>query len=430
MITTAQLYEKFKTHPVVCTDTRNIVPGSIFFALKGPSFNGNTFAAQALENGAAYAVVDETSAVHNERCLLVSDVLEALQQLARHHRRQFKIPVIAITGSNGKTTSKELISTALSAKYNTLFTKGNLNNHIGVPLTLLGLNAGHEMAVIEMGANHQGEIALLCSIAEPDYGIITNIGKAHIEGFGGVEGIVKGKTEMYSWIREHKGMLFVNADDALLMGKANGLQQKTYGTSPAADVHCIQYSAGPMVQLQWTATAAGHNEIKSQVVGGYNLPNFLAAVCIALHFGVAPEAINNALENYVPSNSRSQLMEKGSNTILLDAYNANPSSMQAALDNFAQMKATNKLLILGDMLELGDAAEQEHQRVIAQLEQNGFTDYMLVGPLFSKAGKTEHCFADAKAAAEKLKTRTLKNTLILVKGSRGIKLEQVLEAFA
>lgn len=430
MITTAQLYEKFKTHPVVCTDTRYIIPGSVFFALKGASFNGNTFAAQALEKGAAYAVVDETAAVHNERCLLVTDVLETLQQLARHHRRQFKIPVIAITGSNGKTTSKELISAALSAKYNTLFTKGNLNNHIGVPLTLLGLNAGHEMAVIEMGANHQGEIALLCSIAEPDYGIITNIGKAHIEGFGGVEGIVKGKTEMYNWIREHKGMLFVNYNDELLCEKAAGINASTYGRSAGADVLCTKAEAEPMVHFTWTTAGLDEYEICSQVVGLYNLPNFLAAVCIALHFGVTPGAINNALENYVPSNSRSQLMEKGSNTILLDAYNANPSSMQAALDNFAQMKATNKLLILGDMLELGDNAENEHRRVIAQLEQNGFTDYMLVGPLFSKAGKAEHCFADAKAAAEKLKTRALQNTLILVKGSRGIKLEQVLEAFA
>jgi UDP-N-acetylmuramoyl-tripeptide--D-alanyl-D-alanine ligase len=429
MITTEQLYEKFKTHPVVCTDTRNIIPGSLFFALKGANFNGNSFAAQALENGAAYAVVDEAAAVHNDRCLLVPDVLEALQQLARHHRRQFSIPVIAITGSNGKTTSKELISTALAAKYNTLFTKGNLNNHIGVPLTLLGLNAPHEMAVIEMGANHQGEIALLCSIAEPDYGIITNIGKAHIEGFGGVEGIIKGKTEMYSWIRSRSGMLFVNADDAVLAKHAAGIPSKTYGYVPTADVVCIHAEANPFVKFSWTSKTPG-NEIQSQVVGLYNLPNFLAAVCISLHFGVAPEKINEALANYVPSNSRSQLMEKGSNTILLDAYNANPSSMQAALDNFAQMKAANKLLILGDMLELGDAAEQEHRRVIAQLEQNGFTDYMLVGPLFSKTGKPEHCFADARAAAEKLKSRALQNTLILVKGSRGIKLEQVLDAFA
>lgn len=430
MITTEQLYEKFKTHPVVCTDTRNIIPGSIFFALKGANFNGNNFAAQALENGAAYAVVDEATAVHNDRCLQVPDVLEALQQLARHHRRQFSIPVIAITGSNGKTTSKELISTVLAAKYNTLFTKGNLNNHIGVPLTLLGLNAGHEMAVIEMGANHQGEIALLCSIAEPDYGIITNIGKAHIEGFGGLEGIIKGKTEMYSWIRSRSGMLFVNYNDELLCEKAAGIRSLTYGRSEGADICCLQAEAEPMVHFTWTAAGTGTHEIRSQVVGLYNLPNFLAAVCIGLHFGVAPEKINEALANYVPSNSRSQLMEKGSNTILLDAYNANPSSMQAALDNFAQMKAANKLLILGDMLELGDAAEQEHRRVIAQLEQNGFTDYMLVGPLFSKAGKPEHCFADAKAAAEKLKSRALQNTLILVKGSRGIKLEQVLDAFA
>lgn len=429
MIATEQLYEKFKTYPVICTDTRNIIPGSIFFALKGASFNGNTFAAQALEGGAAFAIVDEATAVTSDRCLLVPDVLEALQQLARHHRRQFTIPVIAITGSNGKTTSKELISTVLAAKYNTLFTKGNLNNHIGVPLTLLGLTSAHEMAVIEMGANHQGEIDLLCKIAEPDYGIITNIGKAHIEGFGGVEGIVKGKTEMYNWIRSRNGMLFVNYNDELLSEKAAGIRSSTYGTTPGADVYAVHAEAEPMVHFQWTAAGSGNHEIRSQVVGLYNLPNFLAAVCIGLHFGVAADTISRALENYVPANSRSQLISKGSNTILLDAYNANPSSMQAALDNFAQMKAEHKLLILGDMLELGDASAYEHRRVVAALAEKGFSNYLLVGPLFSKTGNPENCFPDAKAAAEKLKTLAPEHTLILIKGSRGIRLEQVLEAF-
>jgi UDP-N-acetylmuramoyl-tripeptide--D-alanyl-D-alanine ligase len=426
---TETLYAHFLQHPQVCTDTRNIIAGGIFFALKGGNFNGNAFAAEALEKGAAYCVVDEANYATHSRCLLVDDVLIALQQLARHHRRQMPAKIFALTGSNGKTTTKELLARVLAQKFRTHATTGNLNNHIGVPLTLLALKPEHEIAVVEMGANHQQEIADLCAIAEPDYGLITNIGLAHLEGFGGPEGVLKGKTEMYDALRKRNGLVLVLADDARLIQRSEGMTRVFYGTTDAAELKGVLLDATPFVQFSWSWQNKQYN-VDTKMVGTYNFPNMLAAATAGIVLGVTPEKISEALAAYVPANSRSQLIEKNGNTILLDAYNANPSSMTAAIINFSQMEAQHKFLILGDMFELGDQAAEEHQRVVDLLATQKLNSVILAGKNF--AATTDSFGAirvdDGAQAAAWLKDHPQTNTLMLIKGSRGMKLETVLEA--
>ncbi len=431
---------------MVCTDTRDIKKGAVFFALKGPSFNGNTFAEKALELGCTYAVVDDDQCVKDRRYLLVPDVLESLQALANYHRRMLKTRVIAITGSNGKTTSKELLSAVLSKKYSVLATKGNLNNHIGVPLTLLSVIHSHELAIVEMGANHIGEIAVLCEIAEPDFGLITNIGLAHLEGFGSEEGVVKGKTELYQYLKNKNGLLFVNADNELLCKRASGIRMETYGTTNQATVQGILVKTDPFVQLRWKRTQANKPLIAqpltdTHLAGNYNFENVLAAACIGSHFGVEDVKINEALHEYVPSNSRSQLIEKGSCKILMDAYNANPSSMAAAIDNFSALPWLNKVLVLGDMYELGSRSEEEHRTLLNLIGKSTYAEIFLVGKHFKAVAAAEpaagsssgagsvRCFETAGELCEYLNKHPLKNSSVLIKGSRAVGLEKVLAVF-
>lgn len=426
-MTTEQLYDIYIQHPSVQTDTRRLKTGDIYFALKGPNFNGNTFAAQALGSGASYAVVDEEEYAVNNRCILVADTLAALQQLARHHRQQMNIPFIAITGSNGKTTTKELVTTVLSAKYRTYATKGNLNNHIGVPLTLLSIGTDAEMAVIEMGANHQKEIASYCAIALPTHGIITNCGKAHIEGFGGIEGVRKGKGELYDFLRESNGTVFRNTDLDYLADMSAGIsKQVTYG-SAAAD-----YMGRPIMNdvLLDVAILSRDNEttIHTQLVGEYNFPNVMVAAAVGLHFEIDVDEIKRAIATYQPDNSRSQWVRAGSNRVILDAYNANPTSMRAAITNFAKTDLENKMLWLGGMKEMGEAEEQEHAELVSLMGEFQWKDVILVGKEFEGlSGNYKHfnTSADAKAYVAEHKPE---NAAILIKGSRGSKMEVLLEA--
>ncbi len=427
MTTIDTLHTRFLECSGACTDTRNITPGSLFFALKGPNFNANAFAGEALAKGSRYAVVDDPTVVKDERFLLVPDVLQALQDLARHHRRTFNIPVIGITGTNGKTTTKELVHAALSADRPTLATSGNLNNHIGVPLTLLRMNAEHRIAIIEMGANKVGDIAELVAIAEPTYGLITNIGRAHLEGFGSYEGVITAKTEMYGFLGGHNGTLFVNADDALLMEKSAGMKRVTYGRSAGADTSGATASSGPFMALVFAGRDEEAYHVTTQLIGDYNLPNALAAVAIGQHFGVPDQRIAEALTAYTPSNNRSQFTDTGRNQLVLDAYNANPTSMAAALRNFATMPSDRpKLAILGDMLELGAESRKEHDAIVALVHELKL-DARFVGPEFQRS-TADRSYPHAAALMEVLTNEPLTGHLVLVKGSRGIKLEMVVEA--
>jgi len=369
--------------------------------------------------------------------MLVDDVLSALQQLAHHHRKTLQIPVIGITGSNGKTTTKELVNAVLSKKYRVLATKGNLNNHIGVPLTLLQLTSEHEMAIIEMGANHQGEIHLLSTIADPDFGIITNIGKAHLEGFGGIEGVKKGKSELYRYIRDKKGKLFIHGDDEVLTELAGTADKITYGTKKLYDIvgALKQNNDNEFISFQWatryTASALKSREVvDTQLVGIYNYYNLLCAVCVGTHFRVDEADINAALREYTPSNNRSQLQKTDHNTLILDYYNANPSSMTLALENFSTLKHANKIVILGDMLELGEESAAEHSAIVELLQRKNLSNAILVGPLFKEAGKnsTAKTFATSQEATDYLKQHPQKDATILIKGSRAIALEKVVSA--
>lgn len=424
------LHRRFLTSTGACTDTRAIAHGCLFFALKGPNFNANTFAAEALNKGALAAVVDDPSVAVDDRYLLVPDALKALQDLARHHRRQFNIPVVAITGTNGKTTTKELVHAVLSADRPTLATSGNLNNHIGVPLTLLRMNAEHRIAIIEMGANKVGDIAELVAIAEPTHGLITNIGRAHLEGFGSYEGVITAKTEMYGFLGGHNGTLFVNADDALLMEKSAGMKRVTYGRSAGADTSGDTASSGPFMALVFAGRDEEAYHVPTQLIGDYNLPNALAAVAIGQHFGVPDQRIAEALTAYAPSNNRSQFTDTGRNQLVLDAYNANPTSMAAALRNFATMPTDRpKLAILGGMKELGADSRAEHEAIVDAVKRLG-VDAVFVGPEFVElAGMGITAYTDANAALEALRQKALTGYLILVKGSRGTKLETLVEAF-
>ena len=427
------LYSIYLKYPLICTDSRTIQKGCIFFALKGENFNGNLFAATALEQGASYAVIDEKSSGKegDKRFIVVENVLNALQKLANHHRRQLTIPFIAITGSNGKTTTKELVRNILSQKFRTHATKGNLNNHIGVPLTILSMSASTEIAVIEMGANHLLEIKTLCEIAEPDYGIITNIGKAHLEGFGGFEGVKKGKGELYDFMAIKNKTIFLNADNVHLIEMANERRigtRITYGASHECNCRGHLQTATPFVKIRWEYEEQ-KSEVSSQLIGLYNYENILAAICIGSYFGVEPKLVNNAIEEYVPDNSRSQVIQKGSNTIILDAYNANPTSVAAALRHFNGTDAKRKIIFLGDMAELGADSVKEHAAIIELLKQVKADEVVLVGNNFKPFADQLDChyFDSSIAAADWLTSHKFENSAILIKGSRSMKMEKVLE---
>lgn len=436
VLSTDQLYHKFSECTGVSTDTRRITPDCLFVALKGASFDGNQFAEQALAAGARYALVDDADvAIHEVRCLLVPDSLTALQDLARYHRQTLQIPVIGLTGSNGKTTTKELIAAVLSKNYRTYATVGNLNNHIGVPLTLLSLNEQHEIAVVEMGANHQKEIELLCSIAQPTHGLITNVGKAHLEGFGGIEGVRKGKGELYDYLAQHGRTVFINSGDKILIAmyreRLKTLRAETvfaevifYPAAEPADQSIELIQESPVVVYQ----DSDGQTITTHLPGRYNFENMLAALAIGAYFSVSPEEASRAVADYNPSNNRSQVIAKETNTVLLDAYNANPSSMAAAIRQFAAMPATHKVVILGDMYELGDESEAEH-RALGKLIAEGKFDKVIL------SGKDMHFalaylpkayyFPDKFSLHNWLMDNPMTNTHVLIKGSRGMSLESV-----
>ncbi|RKR81357.1 UDP-N-acetylmuramoyl-tripeptide--D-alanyl-D-alanine ligase [Mucilaginibacter gracilis] len=433
-MTTDQLYQLYLQYPVISTDTRKIIPGSLFFALKGDKFDANTFAQQALEAGAAYAVVDNAQYALTDKCILVDDVLTALQNLAAHHRSQLHIPFIGLTGSNGKTTTKELIKAVLSQHYKTYATTGNLNNHIGVPLTILGIDNTIEMAVIEMGANHQKEIELLCSIAQPNYGLITNVGKAHLEGFGGAEGVKKGKGELYDYLKANNGILFINtdSDDLIQMQLQRGLDGYNYGTRP--NINFIRgelVNTAPYISLKWTRNETDVYEAGTQLTGVYNLHNILAAICIGCYFKLSPEEIYAGISGYRPQNNRSQIAKTATNTLICDYYNANPSSMFVAIENIDKLPAEHKVAILGDMFELGEESAAEHLGVVAKAMQAGIDERIFIGDEFYKQnGLVDATFYRTVAEAQAgLKNKPIKNSTILIKGSRGMALERLVELF-
>lgn len=423
-----QLYSLFLKSSGICTDTRKINKDCFFVALKGANFNGNTFAEEALKQGALCAIIDEANYKTSEPTILVEDSLKFLQDLALYHRKQFSIPVIGITGSNGKTTSKELIAAVLSEQYNVLYTKGNLNNHIGVPLTLLELNKTHEIALIEMGANKFKDIAELCAIAEPTMGMITNIGKAHLEGFINFEGVLKTKKELYDSIRKNTGKIIYNADDSIL---TNILPENTENTSYGQN-NSSAYISGklmeqtPFVQLKWSSEGYSSPTISTNLVGEYNFYNFLAAITFGRLFDVNPEKINRALSQYTPTNNRSQVNKTDKNTIIVDCYNANPTSMESAIRSFSMMEHGKKIAILGDMRELGKEEVEEHKKVLALLE-NLKIETILVGKVFSSLAEQFNTYASVDLLKEELENAPIENALILLKGSRGIQLEKLLD---
>lgn len=425
------LYQIFLDCQLVTTDSRNCPEGSLFIALKGESFNGNAFAGKALETGCAYAVIDESEyAIEgDQRYILVDDCLQTLQQLANYHRRQLGTRVIGITGTNGKTTTKELISAVLSQSHNILYTLGNLNNHIGVPSTLLRLKTEHDLAVIEMGANHPGEIKFLSEIAEPDCGIITNVGKAHLEGFGSFEGVIKTKGELYDFLRKKEGStVFINHDNAYLMNIAEGLNLIPYGTEDDLYVNGRITGNSPYLTFEWKAGKDGKSyQVQTQLIGEYNFPNALAAITIGRFFGVEDAKINEALSGYTPQNNRSQLKKTDDNTLIIDAYNANPTSMMAALQNFRNMEVPHKMLILGDMRELGAESAAEHQKIADYLKECAFEKVWLVGDQFAAAEHSFQTYPNVQEVIKELEADKPKGYTILIKGSNGIKLSSVVD---
>lgn len=426
MMDIQKLYQKYRESGKVSTDTRQIAPGSVFVALKGDKFNANEFAADALSKGASVAVVDEAKVATDERYFLVNDSLEALQQLARHHRSQLSIPVVGLTGSNGKTTSKELLNAVLNKKYKTFATKGNLNNHIGVPLTILSIDDSIELAIVEMGANHVGEIALLCSIANPTHGFITNIGKAHIGTFGGFENIIRAKSELYQHLITANGQVFINSNNEILSNMAKRFARPLFYPKKGDYYHSALLASDPFLRIQ----AENGDEITTQLVGGYNFENAAAALCIGKFFGVEANLANQAVAEYAPGNMRSQIVQKDSNTIILDAYNANPSSMSAAIENLAAMKSSKKVAILGDMFELEHEAEAEHRAIGKLLKQKHFDQVYLCGKLMQSAQQefpSARLFEKKDVLIAELKKNPIHDSTILVKASRGIGLETVIE---
>lgn len=419
---TSKLYQLYLQHPSVQTDTRKLKPGDIYWALSGPNFDGNSFVGEAFKKGAVYAVIDNPAYNTGGNCVVVTDALSALQQLALYHRRQLNIPFIAITGSNGKTTTKELTAAVLSKKYITYATEGNLNNHIGIPLTILKIKTNAEIAIIEMGANHVGEIASYCTIALPGYGVITNCGKAHIEGFGGVEGVRKGKGELYDFIRANNGTIFRYTALSYLEGMAHGIrQQVTYGTEQGS------YTGKPFMDNVFLNVGVNTNDnetiISTHLAGDYNFANVMAAVAIGLHFGVQLHLIKEAIEQYYPDNSRSQWIQKDTNRIILDAYNANPSSMQAAILNFAAANLPHKMLWIGGMKEMGTAEAEEHDAIIELIGRYEWESVILVGKEFINNKSNYKWFENSANAATFIKENMPRHSSILIKGSRGSKME-------
>jgi UDP-N-acetylmuramoyl-tripeptide--D-alanyl-D-alanine ligase len=424
------LYTRFLENPIICTDTRAIQKDCLFFALKGDNFDANTFAASALEAGAAYAIIDNPDYATGDRCILVDDVLTTLQELARHHRSQLTIPVIGLTGSNGKTTTKELINAVLSTKFKTHATKGNLNNHIGVPLTVLAIGTDIEIAIVEMGANHKKEIEFLCSIAQPTHGLITNIGHAHLEGFGGFEGVKIGKSELYKWLAASKGYTFIYKDNNILMEliQETGLNEVVfYGTDPMNRISGNLEKSDPYLQISWSK--AGQQYLtKTNLTGTYNFENLLGAICIGDFFGVSAIEINQGLMTYQPNNNRSQLTRTASNQVICDFYNANPSSMEAALKNLKALTADKKVAIIADMFEMGEASLEQHRKIAELAASMNFDEVILIGKDFyaSRVGLKGTFFEHTLAAKTYLEQSPVKNSLVLLKGSRGMALEQLL----
>lgn len=420
------IHDLFLQRSSVSIDTRKIEKNSMFFAIKGERFDANTFAEEALKNGASYVIIDNEAYFIDERTILVEDSLKALQELSKFHRKHLKLPIVALTGSNGKTTTKELINVVLSKRYITKATVGNLNNHIGVPLTLLSFNSKTEIGIVEMGANHQKEIEFLCDIAQPDFGYITNFGKAHLEGFGGTEGVIKGKSEMYQFLSENNKYVFVNLDDAIQNEKTEKNLRITFSQKDKnASVFINRITANPFVEIDYNGI-----KVKSNLIGLYNANNINAAITIGKYFKVSDEEIKEAIESYVPENNRSQMLVKNSNEIILDAYNANPSSMEVAIKNFLQLDKENKVAILGDMFELGDESFQEHKHIVALLKNESNVTTYFIGNHFY-ANKIESNFVfffeNFDVFAEKLQEEKLANKMILIKGSRGMTLERTLE---
>lgn len=423
-----KLYQLYVKHPHICTDTRRIVPDSIFVALKGSNFDANDFALAALEKGSAYAIIDNPIYEKDSRCILVKDTLETLQTLANFHRKQLSIPIIGVTGTNGKTTTKELIRSVLSVKYKVYATEGNLNNHIGVPLTLLSIPQNAEIAIVEMGANHIGEIGDLCKIAEPDYGLITNIGKAHLEGFGSFEGVLKTKTDLYRWIKEVKGLLFVNADNPLLIEHSQGNKRLLYGTRLPADILGRMRAELPFLRFDMEYSQDSV-EVSSHLFGSYNLENALAASLIGLHFGLNLQEVKQGIEQYIPANGRSQLLKTLNNELIVDAYNANPSSMEASILSFISLNDQHQIYILGDMLELGKYSQDEHQKIVDRLENSGAVNVYLIGDCFSKTNYPQSftIFSSVETCKSFLQEHPIKGAKILLKASHGIHLEKLID---
>ncbi len=434
----SKLYKLFLEFPKVCTDSRNTVEGSLFFALKGDNFNGNAFAEKALEK-CAYAIVDEEVFCMDERYILVENALSTLQSLASYHRKRMGTPIIAITGTNGKTTTKELIAKVMSEKYKVVYTQGNLNNHIGVPITLLNITKDDEFCIVEMGANHVGEIEQLCKIAAPDFGIITNVGRAHLEGFGSIEGVKKGKGELYKYLYENNGLAFINDDSEILEDMNPPHDSVYYGTK--SFTHCQGKILGSdlFLKFAWFATNGiaqdddkldwnkKNRVITTNLIGKYNFENALAAVCVGNNFGIEPEEVKKALENYIPNNNRSQLTRTKKNTLLLDAYNANPTSMKMAIENFIELKLPNKVIILGDMLELGSAAIREHGVIVGLVNDNSFDNIYLVGDIFYQFNDVDgvNVFKNISDLGKCFQQKPLENKSILIKGSRSMELEYI-----
>ena len=418
------LYDLFIHNPQITTDSRNCPKGSIFFALKGDKFDGNQYAGKALASGCVYAVIDNPDYYIGERTILVDNVLKTLQQLAHHHRKVLGLPIIGITGTNGKTTTKELLAAVLSTKFNLLYTEGNFNNHIGVPLTLLRLTHDHEMAVIEMGASHPGDIKELVDIVHPNYGIITNVGRAHLEGFGSFEGVIRTKGELYDYIRRSKGKIFIKKENEYVQSRAKGIEQITYGNGDDAFASGQVVSCDPFLVFNWKQQGKLHT-VETHMIGSYNLDNVLAAVAVGRFFKIPAERISRAIAAYEPTNNRSQFKKTDNNELIIDAYNANPSSMKVALDNFITMPVQPKAIILGDMRELGPTSDELHAEVVEQIKKGQFDKVFLCGEHFSKVGKEFSPFATTEAMVEELRKQPLKGYHILIKGSHSMGLEKL-----
>jgi UDP-N-acetylmuramoyl-tripeptide--D-alanyl-D-alanine ligase len=421
-----EIHQLFLSCTSVSIDTRKIEPNSLFVAIKGERFDANTFAKEALEKGASYVIIDNENYYIDQQTILVTNSLNTLQELAQFHRNYLKLPIIALTGSNGKTTTKELINCVLSKRYRTKATVGNLNNHIGVPLTLLSFTTTTEIGIVEMGANHQKEIEFLCEIAQPDFGYITNFGKAHLEGFGGVEGVIKGKSEMYSYIQKHHKRVVVNLDDAIQEEKTSAIERITFSQKDEnAFVYIKGVTANPLVTIDYNAI-----RIHSHLIGLYNANNIIAAITIGAYFEISDDQIKEAIESYIPENNRSQLLTKGTNEIILDAYNANPSSMKVALENFIQLEKSNKMIVIGDMFELGKDSLNEHRSIVKQLEnQDAITCFFIGKDFCSNATEKSNFtfFSDFDSFAQFLKSNPIHNKTLLIKGSRGMALERTLD---